>query len=86
MCDVDGRRSELVTTFLRSARGHQPKGAAVLWRRHSLKSVRHCGAFLEWCRCVVLGKSCRQSKDADSKFPSEKDVKGNLQPTIYMYE
>ena len=35
---------------------------------------------------VVLVKSCRQSKDADSKFALEKDAKGNLQPTIYVYE
>ena len=32
---------------------------------------------------VVKVETCRQSKDADSKFAQEKDAKGNLQPTIY---
>ena len=35
---------------------------------------------------AVLVKSCRQSKDANSKFAWEKDAKGNPQPTTYVYE
>ena len=34
---------------------------------------------------AVKVKTCRQSKDADSKFAKEKDAKGNLQPTIYKH-
>ena len=35
---------------------------------------------------IVKVKTCRQSKDADSKFAQNKDAKGNLQPTTYVYE
>ena len=44
------------------------------------------GFFICWMDYVVKVKTCRQSKDSDSKFAQEKDAKGNLRPTIYVHE
>ena len=47
----------------------------------------HKKLFFFFVSChIVKVKTCHQSKDADSKFAWEKDAKGNLQPTIFVYE